>query len=96
VKNFGLVCGHFDAELHNELTSSSRSKTLSVSMLVREANGHYMKILVGRTEAQLRKLISIEYLALAIDLIIATEHSLDRDQVIAEAARRAEGINDFA
>jgi hypothetical protein len=83
----------FDTALHNELVAAARSYDLSVSRLVREATAYYLKLLGGESEAQLRRQISSEYTALAIDLIISTEYPAERDRLIDEAVRRAEAVN---
>lgn len=82
----------FDTETHNELISVARSDNLSVSWLIREATACYLRLLQGQDEAQLRRQVSSEYLALAVDLIVSTEYPADRDRLIDEAVRRAEAV----
>lgn len=83
----------FDPELHRELKRASRQTNIPMSQFVREATALYIKTLEGRTHEAQRKLLTSEYLALAIDLIISTEYPADRDKLLLEAGRRVEGID---
>lgn len=83
----------FDAELHAELRRGARSHNLPISTIVREGTALYLRTLKGRTEEAQRKLVTNEYLALAVDLIISSQYPLDREKLLLEAGRRAEAIN---
>jgi hypothetical protein len=87
------ITARFDSELATELRNIARSKGVTLSVLLREGAALHVKLLEGRTEEAQRKLLTSEYLALAIDLIISTEYAGDRDRLIAEAVRRAEAID---
>jgi hypothetical protein len=82
----------FDAELYSELKDASRVRNLPISKIVREGTAFYLSALKGRTEEAQRKLMTSEYLALAIDLIISTEYPADREKLLLEAGRRVEAI----
>lgn len=93
MKSKTYVGVRFDAELHTELRRTSRSQNLPISTIVREGTALYLRTMKGRTEEAQRKLVTSEYLALAIDLIVSTEYPLDRDKLLLEASRRVEAIN---
>lgn len=83
----------FDLELATDLNDLARNKGAPKSMIVREAVAFYLKTMRGRSEEQLRKVMSSEYTALAIDLIVSTEYPADRDKLLFEAGRRAEAVD---
>jgi hypothetical protein len=87
------ITARFDSELATDLRNLAQEKGVSLSVILREGADFYAKQLKGRTEEAQRKLLTSEYLALAIDLIISTEYAGDRDRLIAEALRRAEAID---
>lgn len=87
------ITARFDTELATDLKNIAQDKGVSLSVILREGSAFYAKLLKGRTEEAQRKLLTSEYLALAIDLIISTEYPADRDKLLLEAGRRVEAID---
>ena len=87
------ITARFDTELATDLRNLAQDKGVSLSVILREGSAFYAKLLKGRTEEAQRKLLTSEYLALAIDLIISDQYPLDRDKLLLEAGRRVEAID---
>ena len=87
------ITARFDTELATDLRNLAQEKGVSLSVILREGSAFYAKLLKGRTEEAQRKLLTSEYLALAIDLIISDQYPLDRDKLLLEAGRRVEAVN---
>ena len=87
------ITARFDTELATDLRNLAQEKGVSLSVILRERSAFYAKLLKGRTEEAQRKLLTSEYLALAIDLIISDQYPLDRDKLLLEAGRRVEAVN---
>ena len=87
------ITARFDTELATDLRNLAQEKGVSLSVILREGSAFCAKLLKGRTEEAQRKLLTSEYLALAIDLIISDQYPLDRDKLLLEAGRRVEAVN---
>ena len=87
------ITARFDTELATDLRNLAQEKGVSLSVILREGSAFYAKLLKGRTEEAQRKLLTSEYLALAIALIISDQYPLDRDKLLLEAGRRVEAVN---
>mgnify|MGYP006348145883 FL=1 len=87
------ITARFDTELATDLRNLAQEKGVSLSVILREGSAFHAKLLKGRTEEAQRKLLTSEYLALAIDLIISDQYPLDRDKLLLEAGRRVEAVN---
>jgi Ribbon-helix-helix domain len=87
------ITARFDRELASDLKNLAKEKGVSISFILREGAALYTKLLKGRTEEAQRKLLTSEYLTLAIDLIISSQYPADRDKFLLEAGRRVEGID---
>lgn len=86
------ITARFDNELATDLLDLAQAKGITVSALLREGSAFYIKLLKGRTEEAQRKLVTNEYLALAIDLIVSDQYPRDREKLLNEAIRRAEAV----